>query len=216
MRAAGTIRARRLLVQEAFDCHPPGLLFDWAVLAVDDEESILAEDDGQRAEATCGGYLLVARSWAVSGEASWHVEAGYDETPDQPAGGDIPASSLLAAQLAAEAYVLGRMAADPAVGLVSRAAVAEARRADLAAIDRDHLYEPCPARHGLQDMMRYLPPDTIVFRRAADGSGITATEMLDMLQRDTAEAVDFLRDVHGAAVRAVQLRANQMASLSCS
>ena len=28
-----------------------------------------------------------------------------------------------------------------------------------------------------------------------------------MLQADTPEAVDFLRDVHGAAVRAVQLRA---------
>ena len=84
-----------------------------------------------------------------------------------------------------------------------------ARRTDLAAIDRDHLYEPGPARHGLQDMLRYLPPETIVFRRAADGSGITATEMLDMLQRDTAEAVDFLRDVHGAAIRAVQIRASK-------
>lgn len=83
------------------------------------------------------------------------------------------------------------------------------RRADLAAIDREHLYEPGPARHGLHDMLRYLPPDTIVFRRATDGSGITATEMLDMLQRDTAEAVDFLRDVHGAAVRAVQIRASR-------
>jgi hypothetical protein len=87
------------------------------------------------------------------------------------------------------------------------------RRTDLAAIDRDHLYEPGPARHGLQDMLRYLPPDIIVFRRAADGSGITATEMLDMLQRDTAEAVDFLRDVHGAAVRAVQIRASQLPHL---
>lgn len=98
------------------------LILDWVVETIDDEESIQAEDDGQRAEATCGGYLLVARRWAVSGEASWHVEAGFDETSDQPAGagGDIPASSLRAAQLAAEAFVFQRLGEDPGVAALSR------------------------------------------------------------------------------------------------
>lgn len=116
-----------------------GLVFDWASWAVDDEESILAEDDGHRAEATAGGYLLVARSWTVSGDASWHVEAGYDETPDLPAGsgGDIPAASLLAAQIAAEAFVLGRLAVDPGVAaaVAVRAAEVEGLRAQMADIE---------------------------------------------------------------------------------
>lgn len=83
------------------------------------------------------------------------------------------------------------------------------RRTDLAAIDAKHLYEPGPARHGLQDMLRFLSPETVVFRRADDGKGISAAEMLDLLQRDAPEAVDFLHDVHDAAVRAVQMRAGR-------
>lgn len=79
------------------------------------------------------------------------------------------------------------------------------RRADLNEIDRRHLYEPGPAKHGLADLLRFAPPATPVLRRP-DGTAVTAEEMLRLLQEDAPEAVDFLRDVHGAAVRAVQLR----------
>lgn len=117
------------------------LILDWVVETIDDDESILCDEGGQRAEATCGGYLLVARRWTVSGEASWHVEAGFDETPDQPAGAgkDMPASSLRAAQLAAEAFVFQRLGEDPGVAALSRGglevivAMLEAERAALLA-----------------------------------------------------------------------------------
>lgn len=79
-------------------------------------------------------------------------------------------------------------------------------RRPLSDIDQRHLYEPGPAKHALQDILRYLPRDTPVFRRA-DGTGVTAPEMLKMLQEDDVIAVEFLRDVVGAAVRAVQIRA---------
>ncbi len=80
------------------------------------------------------------------------------------------------------------------------------RKAGLSEIDLRHLYEPGPAKHGLADLLRLVDPTTPVLRRA-DGSPVSAGEMLILLQEDAPEAVDFLRDVHGAAVRAVQLRA---------
>ena len=79
-------------------------------------------------------------------------------------------------------------------------------RRPLSDIDQRHLYEPGPAKHALQDLLRYLPQDTPIFRRA-DGSGVSAPQMLDMLQQDDVVAVEFLRDVVAAAVRAVQIRA---------
>ena len=79
------------------------------------------------------------------------------------------------------------------------------RKAGLSEIDRKHLYEPGPAKHGLEDLLLLVDPSTPVLRRP-DGSSVSAGEMLVMLQEDAPEAVDFLRDVHGAAVRAVQLR----------
>ena len=80
------------------------------------------------------------------------------------------------------------------------------RKAGLSEIDLRHLYEPGPAKRGLADLLHLVDPGTPVLRRP-DGSPVSAEEMLVMLQEDTSEAVDFLRDVHGAAVRAVQLRA---------
>lgn len=80
------------------------------------------------------------------------------------------------------------------------------RKAGLAEIDLRHLYEPGPAKHALADLLRLVDPTTPVLRRP-DGSPVSANEMLTLLQEDAPEAVDFLRDVHGAAVRAVQLRA---------
>jgi hypothetical protein len=75
----------------------------------------------------------------------------------------------------------------------------------LADIDRRHLYEPGPAKHGLLDLREYLPEDTVVFRRA-DGRGITVSEMHRLLLEDDADALAFLRDVVDTAVRAIQLR----------
>lgn len=81
-------------------------------------------------------------------------------------------------------------------------------RKALSEIDKRHLYEPGPAKHGLADLLRLVEPSTPVLRRP-DGSPVTALEMLTLLQEDAPEAVEFLRDVHGAAVRAVQLRARR-------
>lgn len=88
---------------------------------------------------------------------------------------------------------------DPVLGTVIE------RRENLAEIDRRHLYEPGPAKHGLQVLLRYLPPETLVFRDAA-GRGISAEEMLRRLQDDDDDALAFLRDVVDTAVRTIQLR----------
>jgi hypothetical protein len=77
----------------------------------------------------------------------------------------------------------------------------------LDAIDQ-HLYEPGPAKHALQRMLQHMPPDEIMFRRA-DGSPVSAAEMLDLLREDDPLAVDFLRDVHGAAVTIVKVKSKK-------
>ena len=81
-------------------------------------------------------------------------------------------------------------------------------RKPLSEIDRQHLYEPGPAKHALADFLSYMDADAVVFRRS-DGSPVGAGEMLDMLQRDDEVAVEFLRDVHGAAVRAVRVKSKK-------
>lgn len=73
-------------------------------------------------------------------------------------------------------------------------------RKPLSELDRQHLNEPGPARHTLADVLSYMEAHAIVFRRP-DGSPVSASEMLDMLQRDDDTALEFLRGVHGAAVR---------------
>ncbi|WP_437637170.1 AAA family ATPase [Sorangium sp. So ce854] len=82
------------------------------------------------------------------------------------------------------------------------------KREELTRIDREHLYEPGPAKHALQRMLEYTPPEEVVFRRA-DDSPVTAQEMLRMLQEDDAVAVSFLQDVHGAAVRMVRVQSKK-------
>lgn len=77
---------------------------------------------------------------------------------------------------------------------------------DLSRIDRDHLYEPGPAKHALMRSMSYLEPEDVVFRRP-DGTPVSCQEMLEMLERDDPVAMGFLKDVHGAAIRAVRVRA---------
>ncbi|WP_437959162.1 AAA family ATPase [Sorangium sp. So ce119] len=79
-------------------------------------------------------------------------------------------------------------------------------RADLTRIDREHLYEPGPAKRALEHLLQYAPEDEVVFRRP-DGAGVTAKEMLQLLQEDDAVALHFLQDIHGAAVRMVKVQA---------
>lgn len=81
-------------------------------------------------------------------------------------------------------------------------------RADLTRVDREHLYEPGPAKHALQRLLEYAPEDEVVFRRS-NGTGITAQEMLRLLQEDDDAAVSFLQDIHGAAVRMVRVQAKK-------
>ncbi|MGK4006504.1 AAA family ATPase [Sorangium sp. So ce1036] len=81
-------------------------------------------------------------------------------------------------------------------------------RADLPRIDREHLYEPGPAKRALEHLLQYAPEDEIIFRRP-DGAGVTASEMLRLLQEDDAVALHFLQDIHGAAVRMVKVQAKK-------
>ena len=78
----------------------------------------------------------------------------------------------------------------------------------LSEIDEHHLYEPGPAKHALAGFLRYMDDDAIVYR-TSDGQPVSVREMLDMLQRDDPLAVEFLRDVHGAAVRAVRVQSKK-------
>lgn len=80
------------------------------------------------------------------------------------------------------------------------------RSKSLDQIDRDHLYEPGPAKHALKRSLEYLPENETVFRRP-DGTAVTASEMLRLLQVDDEAAVRFLEDIHGAAVGAVRVKA---------
>lgn len=86
--------------------------------------------------------------------------------------------------------------------------VTRVRREDLTRIDREHLYEPGPAKHALQRLLQYAPPGDIVFRRG-DGTGVTAGEMLRLLQEDDEIAVSFLQDIHGAALRMIKVHASR-------
>lgn len=79
---------------------------------------------------------------------------------------------------------------------------------ELSEIDKDHLYEPGPAKHALAGFLRYMDDDAIVYR-TSDGQPVSVREMLDMLQRDDPLAVEFLRDVHGATVRAVRVQSKK-------
>lgn len=81
-------------------------------------------------------------------------------------------------------------------------------RAELTRIDREHLYEPGPAKHALARLLQYAPGDEAVFRRP-DGAPVTAKEMLLLLQEDDDVAVRFLQDIHGAALRMIKVRSRK-------
>lgn len=76
------------------------------------------------------------------------------------------------------------------------------RRTDLASIDRDHLYEPGPAKHALEDVLRLIPQAVVA--RMPNGDPITGEEMIRMLQADTDEAMEYCQSVVRAAVRLVR------------
>lgn len=76
---------------------------------------------------------------------------------------------------------------------------------DLTRIDRDHLYEPGPAKRALLKMLSYVDPGVVVFKNA-DGEPISASDMVRKLQADDDDAVAFLADLHGAMARVVRLK----------
>ena len=84
----------------------------------------------------------------------------------------------------------------------------QVERKPLVEIDRLHLYEPGPAKRALVQLLKYSPDEEEVFRRP-DGAPVTAREMLRLLQEDDPTALDFLRNLHGAALRIVRLDARR-------
>lgn len=77
-------------------------------------------------------------------------------------------------------------------------------RKPLSEIDGLHLYEPGPAKHALAQYLRYADPSERVYRRP-DNTPVFAGELLRLLQEDDPLALDFLRSMHGAALRMVRL-----------
>ena len=77
----------------------------------------------------------------------------------------------------------------------------------LDAIDQ-HLYEPGPTLHALEELLAIAPPDKVMFRRP-DGSPVTAQEMVTMLRAADPIALDYLRNLHAAAVDVVGLRSRR-------
>jgi hypothetical protein len=80
-------------------------------------------------------------------------------------------------------------------------------RKPLDEIDRLHLFEPGPAKHQLQELLR-LYGDEVVFRDDA-GRRWNAKEMLVSLQRDDDVARAFLQTLHAAALQVTGLRARR-------
>jgi hypothetical protein len=78
-----------------------------------------------------------------------------------------------------------------------------AERKPLSELYAEHLYEPGPARYALREMMTYLPAETVAFV-AADGQAWTAEQMVQRLDEDDDIALDFVRQMHDAAVRSVR------------
>lgn len=84
-------------------------------------------------------------------------------------------------------------------------------RAELSRVDREHLYEPGPAKHALLRMLEYLPADEVIFRQP-DGTPIPIADMLRHLQEDDELAVEFLQDLHGAAMRMLKVKSKRGAA----
>lgn len=81
-------------------------------------------------------------------------------------------------------------------------------RRPLDEIDARHLYEPGPTLHALEELLEIAPADKVMFRRP-DGSPVTASEMVKMLRDADPVALDYLRNLHAAAVDVVGLRSRR-------
>jgi len=81
------------------------------------------------------------------------------------------------------------------------------KKKPLDAID-EHLYEPVPTVHALEELLAFAPPEKVMFRRA-DGSPVTAPEMIKMLRAADPVALEYLRNLHAAAVDVVGLRSRR-------
>lgn len=71
-----------------------------------------------------------------------------------------------------------------------------------------HLYEPGPTLHALEELLSFAPADKVMFRMA-DGTPVTATEMRNRLRQADPIALDYLRNLHAAAVDVVGLRSRR-------
>lgn len=71
-----------------------------------------------------------------------------------------------------------------------------------------HLYEPGPTLHALEELLSFAPADKVMFR-TADGAPITAAEMRNRLRQADPIALDYLRNLHAAAVDVVGLRSRR-------
>lgn len=71
-----------------------------------------------------------------------------------------------------------------------------------------HLYEPGPTLHAFEELLRLSDPERIMFRRA-DGTPVSAKEMLGMLRAADPVALEYLTDLHKTAVDVVGLRARR-------
>lgn len=85
-----------------------------------------------------------------------------------------------------------------------------AERRPLSELYGAHLYEPGPALAVLRDLLRYTDSDKPIFV-GKDGAAITAEQMIDKLDRDDDDALQFLRAIHDAAVRTVRATAQREA-----
>jgi hypothetical protein len=77
-----------------------------------------------------------------------------------------------------------------------------------------HLYEPGPTLHAVEELLKLLKesdPEQVMFRRAG-GAPVTAREMLALLRAADPVALEYLGDIHRAAVDVVGLRARRKAA----
>lgn len=80
------------------------------------------------------------------------------------------------------------------------------RKTDLVELDQKHVVEPGAARHALlMSLRREAPKDVVAWR--ANGKGVSAGEMIQLLVDYDPLAIDYLQDVTSAAIRVVGLQA---------
>jgi hypothetical protein len=79
-------------------------------------------------------------------------------------------------------------------------------------IDR-HLYEPGPTLHAFEELLKLSEPERVMFRRP-DGTPVSANEMLGLLRAADPIAIEYLQDLHRAAVDVVGLRARRKGTAS--